>query len=222
MLSFLALMAKISKMLYLQATEDRSWCEANSLLKTGRSRAIVRPLCTLVCACANMPVIMKVRGSIPIEIRKSAIYSIGEAEDGRPLIWVSGAGGWYEINPSASYKRMYTTICEAITMYYTVVDIYEKSRPRKGKKSKPQATMDELGQVFQKVSHCLVSCRLASGTDNIHSMPPEPAMDLPLMRCYSAPRSMLRSSLISSGNRATFRPAGSLLPFISGWRQNSL
>lgn len=99
---------------------------------------------------------MRVRSSTPLEIRKSTSYSIGEADDGKPLIWVSGRGGWYEINPAPAYKEMYNKMCEATTMYYSVVDIYNSDPPKKSKKSKGNY-MDELGQVFHKVGD-ICSC----------------------------------------------------------------
>lgn len=93
---------------------------------------------------------MRVRTPLPLEIRRCASYSIGEADDGRPLIWVSGQGGWYEIDPCDAYKPMYNKMCEATTMYYNMVDIYEEDPPKKSKKSKYNM-MDELAQVFHKV-----------------------------------------------------------------------
>lgn len=45
---------------------------------------------------------------------------------------------------------MYNKMCEATTMYYNMVDIYEEDPPKKSKKSKYNM-MDELAQVFHKV-----------------------------------------------------------------------
>ncbi|KHN95806.1 uncharacterized protein MAM_06418 [Metarhizium album ARSEF 1941] len=100
--------------------------------------------------------IMKVRGATPLEIRRCASYSIGESPDGRPLIWVSGQGGWYEIDPSPAYKPMYNNMCEATTMYYNMVDIYAEDPPKRSKKSKNNSVMDELAQVFHKVPPPLI------------------------------------------------------------------
>ena len=38
---------------------------------------------------------------------------------------MSGEAGWFEINPSSRYKATYDAICEAITLYYHVMDAYE-------------------------------------------------------------------------------------------------
>ncbi|KAF4512918.1 hypothetical protein G6O67_000247 [Ophiocordyceps sinensis] len=93
--------------------------------------------------------IMRVRKSIPLEIRQCTSYSIGESPDGGPLIWVSGRGGWYEINPSPAYRATHRKMCEATTLYYNMVDIYNSRRaPKKTKKQKQSALMDELASIF--------------------------------------------------------------------------
>ncbi|PTB67970.1 hypothetical protein BBK36DRAFT_1194437 [Trichoderma citrinoviride] len=71
--------------------------------------------------------IMKVRTSTPIEIRHCISYSIGE-DDTRPVVWVLGRGGWYEINPSEAYRSIFNKMCEATTMYYSLVDIYTSDK----------------------------------------------------------------------------------------------
>lgn len=98
---------------------------------------------------------MRARPSTPLEIRSSVLYSIGESEDGRPLIWVSGQGGWYEIEPCRAYKPIYAKMCEATTMYYTLLDIYTEQSSGKAKKSQATTIMEELGPVFHKVRRLL-------------------------------------------------------------------
>jgi len=93
---------------------------------------------------------MRVRSSTPIEIRQCITYSIGESPDGSPIIWVSGKGGWYEINPAPRYREIHRKMCEATTLYYTLQDIYSEEPPKKTKKSKQPALMDELSGVFFK------------------------------------------------------------------------
>ncbi|KPM41568.1 hypothetical protein AK830_g4946 [Neonectria ditissima] len=94
--------------------------------------------------------IMRVRSSVPIEVRQSRQYSIGEAEDGQPLIWVSGKGGWYEIIPSPAYLPIYNKMCEAAMLYYHVMDICKKQLLKKPKKGKRTNTMAELAPIFHK------------------------------------------------------------------------
>ncbi|POR36449.1 Uncharacterized protein TPAR_03367 [Tolypocladium paradoxum] len=92
--------------------------------------------------------VMRVRASTPLEIRKCVTFSIGESPDGSPLIWLSGNGGWYEINPSPAYRPIYQKMCEATTLFYNLVDIYSSRRaPKKPKKSR-SGWMDELSGIF--------------------------------------------------------------------------
>ncbi|KAK2595789.1 hypothetical protein QQS21_006552 [Conoideocrella luteorostrata] len=95
--------------------------------------------------------IMRVRSTMPLEIRRSALYSIGESKNGRPLIWVSGQGGWYEIEPCRAYKPMYNKMCEATTMYYCILDIYTENPPKKTKKAKNCTLVDELAQYAARI-----------------------------------------------------------------------
>ncbi|EGR52547.1 uncharacterized protein TRIREDRAFT_74397 [Trichoderma reesei QM6a] len=70
------------------------------------------------------------RASTPIEIRHCISYSIGE-DEARPVVWVLGRGGWYEINPSEAYRPIFNKMCEATTMYYSLVDIYTSEKFRR-------------------------------------------------------------------------------------------
>lgn len=94
---------------------------------------------------------MRVRQSVPIEVRQSISYSIGEAEDGQPLIWVSGKGGWYEIFPSPTYLPIYNKMCEAAMLYYRIMDIYKTQKPKKPKKGRRPDPMIELSHLFHQV-----------------------------------------------------------------------
>ncbi|KAH6892218.1 hypothetical protein B0T10DRAFT_457933 [Thelonectria olida] len=95
---------------------------------------------------------MRLRHSTPIEIRQSISYSIGLAENNQPLIWVSGKAGWYEIVPSASYLQIYNKMCEAATLYYTIMSIYEveNNSAKKLKKGKRVGAIAELSPIFHK------------------------------------------------------------------------
>ncbi|KAG5989251.1 hypothetical protein E4U43_004535 [Claviceps pusilla] len=122
----------------------------NALLVGKRGPFIVRGHLIIDDPSQKSHLIMRVRTSTPLEIRRSMLYSIGESEDGRPLIWVSGQGGWYEIDPCRAYKPMYNKMCEATTMYYTLLDIYTENPPKKHKKGKTPTIMEELGPIFLK------------------------------------------------------------------------
>lgn len=92
---------------------------------------------------------MRVTKPVPIEIR-CVSHSIGETEDKSPLVWLGGRGGWYEINPAESYRPMYSKMCQAISMYYAVVDVL--SAPGY-KRKKGTAEIDEL--LFQVSKYAL-------------------------------------------------------------------
>ncbi|PHH76954.1 hypothetical protein CDD80_1082 [Ophiocordyceps camponoti-rufipedis] len=97
----------------------------------------------------KLHLVSRVRSSCPLEIRHSTRYSIGETDEGSPIIWVSGRGGWYEINPSPAYRHIFRQMCEATKLYYIMVDIYApENAPKKSKKSKKSALLDELAGVF--------------------------------------------------------------------------
>ncbi|KAG6084630.1 hypothetical protein E4U15_001543 [Claviceps sp. LM218 group G6] len=123
----------------------------NALLVSKRGPFIVRGHLIIDDPSQNSHLIMRARPSTPLEIRSSVLYSIGESEDGRPLVWVSGQGGWYEIEPCRAYKPIYAKMCEATTMYYTLLDIYTEQSSGKAKKSQATTIMEELGPVFHKV-----------------------------------------------------------------------
>lgn len=100
-------------------------------------------------------VIRRVRSSTPIEIDACVSYAIGESGDEhpRPLIWVSGRGGWYEIEPAPEYCQIYNKMCEATTMYYIMIDIYNSGGRRKtAKKSKKADWMEELAPILHQVN----------------------------------------------------------------------
>ncbi|KAH0495268.1 hypothetical protein TgHK011_008833 [Trichoderma gracile] len=94
------------------------------------------------------------RASTPIEIRHCISYSIGE-DEARPVVWVLGRGGWYEINPSEAYRPIFNKMCEATTMYYSLVDIYTSDKfsrmPVRGHANSLEALRDDFLQYAMKV-----------------------------------------------------------------------
>ncbi|KAM0558603.1 hypothetical protein ACHAPJ_004801 [Fusarium lateritium] len=93
--------------------------------------------------------IMKVRGSMPLEVKKCGQYSIGEADDGSPIIWVEGNCAWFEINPSPAYAPIHSKMREAVALYYRIMAIYRDKQPKKAKKSKKEI-LKELYHVFHQ------------------------------------------------------------------------
>ncbi|OAR03791.1 hypothetical protein LLEC1_04660 [Akanthomyces lecanii] len=99
-------------------------------------------------------VLVRGRSPIPIEIRHCLLYSVGETEDGSPQIWVSGRAGWFELSPCPAYQATYDTMCQATTLYYSIMDIVEdmKTEPKRAKKSKSPTQSDVLATIFHKYS----------------------------------------------------------------------
>ncbi|CAM1508319.1 Fc.00g051670.m01.CDS01 [Cosmosporella sp. VM-42] len=97
--------------------------------------------------------LMRVRNSVPIEIRNCIRFSIGESDsEGLPLVWAEGKAGWYELNPTPAYQRIYNKMCEANTLYYRILDIYRAMEPRKAKKNKRPDLQKELSTLFHQYS----------------------------------------------------------------------
>ncbi|OAA54222.1 hypothetical protein ISF_08449 [Cordyceps fumosorosea ARSEF 2679] len=93
------------------------------------------------------------RSPIPVEIRHCLLYSVGETNDGAIQIWVSGRAGWFEIQPCAAYQATYDTMCQATTLYYSIMDATEalNEKPARGKKSKsPSSQKDVLASMFHQ------------------------------------------------------------------------
>ncbi|KAL6854185.1 hypothetical protein J3F83DRAFT_488695 [Trichoderma novae-zelandiae] len=91
--------------------------------------------------------VTRVRASTPIEIRHCISYSIGE-DDTRPVVWVLGRGGWYEINPSEAYRPIFNKMCEATTMYYSLMDIYTSEKFSKTPATANSNLLDALRDDF--------------------------------------------------------------------------
>lgn len=105
-------------------------------------------ICVRLCLLANgFAVINPATRTAYIEIRDSDRYSIGY----KPTVfWLSGSAGWFEIEPSPEYEAMYKEVQEAITLYYSVIMVYENHKElcderRKKKKGPPQPpTLDHI------------------------------------------------------------------------------
>ena len=109
---------------------------------------------------------MRVRTSVPIEIRQSIKYCIGMSEDNQPQIWVSGKAGWYEINPAPAYQSVYNKMCEATLLYYGLMDGCMQHKPSKAKAAKRTVPLKDLYKVFHEVSNPTPSRKRVSHTDS--------------------------------------------------------
>lgn len=86
--------------------------------------------------------------SAHIEIPFSDLYSIG---DGPIALWVSGASGWFEIQPSAKYQAMYDQAREAIAFYYCALVVHETYNDAcRGKKKARRPNPPTLDDIYLK------------------------------------------------------------------------
>lgn len=88
-----------------------------------------------------------------IEIQKSWSYSIGYGP--YPVVWASGEAGWFEINPAPQYRAMYDKMCQGITLYYMVMDVYETARDLRKRKKKLSHGAIPLEDIFLQVRHAM-------------------------------------------------------------------
>lgn len=87
-----------------------------------------------------------------IEIPSSAMYSVGwVSESEEAAVWSGGKSGWFEIRPALEYRAMHDTICEGITLYYLMQDIYVNARARAGKGKRGKALMMPIEELLKQV-----------------------------------------------------------------------
>lgn len=81
------------------------------------------------------------------------MYSIDwDTNEREPTFWNSGASGWYYITPAPEYRAMHDLVSEGITLYHTVLEIYEEARDRAGKGKRSKALMMPIDQLLKQVS----------------------------------------------------------------------
>lgn len=80
-----------------------------------------------------------------VEVKGIRGFSIG---DGPIAIWAPGKAGWFEIRPAQAYQRIFSSIENAIDLYYTLTDIH--SEAQENYKGKGKMVLD-VDQVFRKV-----------------------------------------------------------------------
>jgi hypothetical protein len=121
----------------------------NALDVADRGPFIIRGTCLVEDPAQRAHLIMKVRKSIELEVRKCVLYSIGEDKNGSPIIWVAGTCAWFELNPSKAYAPIYRQMREAVVLYYRILAIYSDRKPKKTKKGRKDIERD-LHHVFHE------------------------------------------------------------------------
>lgn len=89
--------------------------------------------------------------SAHVEVQGSTRYSIGIGP--YPVVWASGEAGWFEIRPARRYEATYNQMCQAISLYYAVMDVYDEIWATKGKgKRRQELAKVKIDDVLFKVS----------------------------------------------------------------------
>lgn len=136
------------------------------------------------------------------------MHSIGETGDGGPLIWVSGRGGWYEVTPSEEYRSTFMKMCEAVTLYYTILDVHaelsSKSKSKAKVKAKSKKADDSLDSVLFKVScyHSPKRTMLILGVQYVSKIGDASTLQDAKLRCHEHARFLL-FKFLSNGDEVS-------------------
>lgn len=87
--------------------------------------------------------------SLGIEITDVRMFSYGAYKNGSIGLWASGKAGWFQISPSAAYRRTYDEMTEAVNLLYFVADSF--AIPRTGKKGSNVVELNTQG-LFERYS----------------------------------------------------------------------
>ncbi|KAI0592845.1 hypothetical protein F4775DRAFT_580589 [Biscogniauxia sp. FL1348] len=73
-----------------------------------------------------------------VQIQNTVTFAIGLKDGGLsvPVLWASGAAGWYEIIPSQKYTAMCDHMFQGISLHYAILDQYETALEKLHKKKK--------------------------------------------------------------------------------------
>lgn len=72
-----------------------------------------------------------------------------------PAVWAATDYGFFRVlRATPEYQPILNKMFEAITLYYTVIDVYEKHEKKVGKKGRALAVDEVLFRV--RIHHCLL------------------------------------------------------------------
>ena len=82
------------------------------------------------------------RKSVWIQIETSNAFSVGAKDDSLsvPVIWASGAAGWFEISPADTYQSICDTMFQGVRLHYSLLDQYEEGLEMLQKSKKKKRT----------------------------------------------------------------------------------
>ena len=83
---------------------------------------------------AHTSLLPRVEPSLVIEITDVYSYSYAQFGNGSIGLWAAGKAGWFQINPSRAYRKIYEEMVEAVNALYFVADFF--ANRRKGARAK--------------------------------------------------------------------------------------
>ena len=87
----------------------------------------------------------------------------------KPGLWLAGHGCWFEISPAAEYVAIFRDICTAITMYFSIHDIYQENTVGAlNKAARSTDPIKKISPVLHKVGY-RIALQLTSLTELLHS-----------------------------------------------------
>lgn len=85
-----------------------------------------------------------------IQIDSSNAFSVGYKDESLsvPVVWASGAAGWFEIVPSQTYQRICDEMFQGVCLHYSFLEQYENAleqlQESRKKAKKKKATMADV------------------------------------------------------------------------------
>lgn len=65
--------------------------------------------------------------SVAIQLQSVTHWAYGQFGTGSYAVWAAGDAGWFEIEPSRAYKKIYNEMIEAVKVFYFLADHGSKS-----------------------------------------------------------------------------------------------
>jgi hypothetical protein len=85
--------------------------------------------------------------TLRIQIESSRAFSVGAKDDtlSVPVVWASGAAGWFEIVPAQSYQEYWEDMFHGVRLHYSLLDQYEAALDNlQNSKKKKKATLADV------------------------------------------------------------------------------
>lgn len=72
--------------------------------------------------CPNPVVRGKRSRPVVVQIPNVTHWAYGQFGTGSYALWVAGNAGWFEIEPSRAYRKIYNEMIEAVRIFYFLAD----------------------------------------------------------------------------------------------------